>query len=104
MIVVSEKRGKNLCFFPKNDRRVFLKYWIEIDDRGKKREIDVKDECCYDKWYSFLLDVSKYQNGEYKYNLFGDGELIGNGLIQVGEYNFEYKNFKNHKKITEYDG
>lgn len=59
---------------------------------------------CYNNWYSFLIDFSKYSDGEYTYKLYGDGELIGYGIIQIGEYKLEDKNYKVKRQIKEYNG
>lgn len=103
MVIVIEKRGKNVCFFPKNTHKCFCKLWLEIDVQGKTDVIDTEDEMCYHNWYTFVLDFSRYKDGEYTYKLYGDGELIGQGLLQIGKYEIEAKSFKTKPKIKEYN-
>lgn len=103
MVIVLEKIGKNVCFFPKNTGKSFMSMWLEIDDNGTMRSIDVEDEMCYKHWYTFILDLSRYPDGEYKYTLYGDGEVIGYGLLQIGNYVIEKKEYKQTHKIKEYN-
>lgn len=103
MVIVLEKRGKNVCFFPKNTGKTYMKLWLEINDNGTIRCIDVEDEMCHTNWYTFILDVSKYPDAEYKYTLYGDGEPISYGLIQIGNYVMDKKEYKQTHKIKEYN-
>lgn len=104
MVIVLDKKGKNVCFFPKNTGKTYEKLCLEINYNGTMKYFDVEDEMCYTNWYTFIVDVSEYSDGEYKYTLYGDEwEPISYGLIQIGNYVMYKKEYKQTHKIKEYN-
>ena len=44
-------------------------------------------------------------DGEYTYTLYdNEDNIIGNGIIQIGNYNKEQKTYTNEKKYKQYKG
>ena len=103
MVIVIDKKTDNLCYFPKNIRVFPEKYTLEIKGTSKEILVEVEDVGCYNNWYSFQIDFSDFQNGEYNYRLFADDSVISYGIIQVGDYDIEHKDYKKNTTYKQYN-
>lgn len=103
MIIVINKSTENTCYIPKNVKVFPEKFTMEIQGISETKTIEVEDEGQYNNWYSFQIDFSEYQNGEYKYKLFADDLMVSYGIIQIGEYKRPHKDYHTEPTFKQYN-
>jgi hypothetical protein len=61
---------------------------------------EIEDKVESTIFYSFDITLPKGMNdGEYTYELYDtDGKMVSNGLVQIGEYKQENKEYNDNKK------
>lgn len=109
MIVISDKLNQKKIEIPKN---VFptggttITYRLEITNgmTNKSTTLEVNDISNYKNYYSFYpIDFSGFEDGEYKYKLKANDDVVGYGLMQIGNYEMPKTNYNPTTTTKQYN-
>lgn len=60
---------------------------------------EIEDKLESALFYTFDISLSDGMNdGEYTYELYDGDKMVSTGLVQIGDYNAENKEYKENKK------
>ncbi len=103
MVIIIDKNTENLCYIPKNVKVFPEQFKMEIQGISETKIVEVQDEGHFNNWYSFPIDFSAYQNGEYNYKLFADDKIVSYGIIQIGDYTQPHKDYNKQTTFKQYN-
>lgn len=72
-----------------------------------KREVELTDIPVYSVntvGYEIGIKLPSLDDGEYTYTLVNGTEIIGQGLLQIGEYSAPVSEYNNKSVVIQYNG
>lgn len=99
------KNDQTTVKIPKQINSILTDYKLRIINNLSNvvLELDVVDLSTANLFYTFNIDASNIQTGEYKYEIIGNGEIMTNGLMIVGNYKKETTQYQTETTIKTYE-
>lgn len=100
-MVIKQKLQETMVYFPKNLVSIQIDHDLVLHSElsNETYTYTVNDMKAFDDYYVFQLDLTNIPNGEYVYTI---DTNKAKGLIIIGDYTVETKEYFNEQKIKSY--
>ena len=103
MIIIKNKGASTQIYPPKHwYAGSALTFTLISALRNEEYTFDVTDESGLTDFFLFNIDTSAIEDGEYKYQVKEDTEIVSSGLLRVGEYKADKTEYNYTQEYIEY--
>lgn len=105
MIIINEKSQNNVVFVPKfwQPTGASLTFILRSRVTNDEFSFSVEDLSGLTDYFVFDINAADLSDGEYEYAVHDETEKVSTGLLRVGDYEVEKKEYDYRQEYVQYD-